>query len=257
VTLRVNMAEMTWTAYRDRISKGSPVLLPVGALEQHGPHMAMGVDHLVPAAICREVAQGLGGIVAPAIAYGYKSQPRMGGGNDFPGTTSLDAAHLVGIIRDVICELARHGARRIAVVNGHYENMMFTIEAVDLALRDLRRDGIDDVTLVRCEYWDYTRTATLNAVFPDGFPGWALEHAAVFETSLMLHLHPDMVQMDLVPDEPPASFPPHDTHPLPPGRVPPSGVLSPARTATAEKGRFLFENQVSDLLAALRAEFRL
>jgi len=94
-------------------------------------------------------------------------------------------------------------------------------------------------------------------VFPDGFPGWALEHAAVFETSLMLHLHPALVDMSRVPGDAAGSFPPHDTHPLPPGRVPPSGVLSPAHTATAEKGRLLFENYVEDLSAALASEFGL
>ncbi len=151
MSLHVDMAEMAWPEYRERIAAGATLLLPIGSLEQHGPHMAMGVDHLVPTALCQAVARRVGGIVAPAVTYGYKSQPRMGGGNHYPGTTSLDAATLVALIRDIIRELARHGVRRIAIVDGHYENMMFTVEAVDLALRDVRRDGIDSLKLVRCE----------------------------------------------------------------------------------------------------------
>jgi creatinine amidohydrolase len=233
------------------------VLVPVGAVEQHGPHLPMGVDHMITTGIARAVAKRIGGIVAPAITYGYKSQPRMGGGNHFCGTTSLDAATLVGVLVDIVRELARHGARRVAIVDGHYENMMFTIEAIDLALRELRYDNIDDMTIVRFEYWDFTRPETLDVVFPDGFPGWALEHAAVMETSLMLHMHPELVDMTKVPDDGPAQFPPHDVYPLRPGCVPCSGVLSPAHGATREKGESLFHAYVEDVSAALRAEFSL
>jgi creatinine amidohydrolase len=88
----------------------------------------------------------------------------------------------------------------MVLINGHYENMMFTIEGIDLALRELRYDGITDLEILRLEYWDFTRPETLEKVFPEGFPGYALEHAAVMETSLMLHLHPDLVDLAALPD---------------------------------------------------------
>lgn len=254
---RVMMAELSWTDYRDRIAAGQPVLVPVGAVEQHGPHLPMGVDHMITTQLARGVAERIRAIVAPAVVYGYKSQPRMGGGNHFCGTTSLDGSTLVETLRNIICELARHGARRVAIVDGHYENMMFTIEAIDLAMRDLRRDGIADMTIVRFEYWDFTTPDTLEKVFPNGFPGWAMEHAAVMETSLMLHLHPELVNMSLVPDDGPADFPPYDVYPLRQGWVPCSGVLSPAHDATAEKGALLFSAYVDDVSAALTKEFGL
>jgi creatinine amidohydrolase len=91
MTRGVLISEMTWTDYDARVRGESPVvLLPVGSLEQHGPHTPLATDTIIPTAISVAVAERIGGLVAPPIAYGYKSQPRTGGGNHFSGTTSLD-----------------------------------------------------------------------------------------------------------------------------------------------------------------------
>ncbi len=251
------MAELTWTEYQARIGAGAAVLLPVGATEQHGPHLPLTVDCLLPTEICRRVALETGALVAPTVSYGYKSQPKMGGGNHFIGTTSLSAASLCGLLRDVIGELARHGARKLALVNGHYENQMFTIEGIDLAMTDQRMLGVSDLKILRLEYWDFTTQETIAAIFPEGFPGFALEHAAVIETSLMLHAFPHLVRAERIPDDPPASFPPYDVYPTRREWIPPSGVLSPAHGASAGKGKALRENFVRDIAAALRSEFAL
>jgi creatinine amidohydrolase len=247
---------MTWTEYQRRLVEESPVvLLPVGALEQHGPHLPMGTDAMIATALATRVADRINGIAAPAFTYGYKSQPKMGGGNHFCGTTSLDGNTLSVALRDVIKEFARHGARKVAVIDGHYENQMFLIEGIDLAVRDLRYDGIQDIKVVRLEYWDFTSEKTLKFVFPEGFPGYALEHAAVMETSISLYLHRHLVHMDLMPEDPPANFPPYDVYPTNTDWVPPSGVLSSAKTASREKGEALVTEYVRTITAALEKEF--
>ena len=249
------MAEMTWVEYQHRVKTGPlMVLLPLGALEQHGHHLPMGTDHLLPLAICKAIAERIPAVVAPPVAYGYKSQPRMGGGNHFPGTTSFDGATLTAIVRDVIREFARHGVRRVAVVNGHCENAFFAIEGIELALRELRAAGINDLKVVRLDYWEFTTAATLDRCFPHGFPGYALEHAAVLETSMGLQVFPELVRMDCLVDDPAAVFPPYDVHPAKQEWVPPSGVLSPAKGATREKGRVLFDEYVERIADALSKE---
>lgn len=253
----VLMQEMTWPAFADHMKRGTPVLVPVGATEQHGYHMPLGVDAYLPTAVSTGIAKAVGAIVAPTINYGYKSQPKMGGGPAFPGTTSFDASTLIAAVRDVLRDLVRHGARKIAVINGHYENQMFTIEAIELVRRDAAMLGVTDLTIFRCEYWDFTRKDLLAKLFPSGFPGYDLEHAAILETSMMLHVRPDLVDMARLANDPPAKFPPYETFPVRDGWVPPSGVLSPAGTADAEKGRWLMENYVEDIGAALRREFAL
>jgi creatinine amidohydrolase len=114
----VFMGELSWQEYERWLAQGAAVLmLPVGALEQHGHHMSMNVDVLLPTAVCQRVAERTGALVAPAIQYGYKSQQKSGGGNHFPGTTSLDGATLSHTVRDFIREVARHGVRQLAIVN--------------------------------------------------------------------------------------------------------------------------------------------
>jgi creatinine amidohydrolase len=249
----VHMNRMSWQQYRDRVTE-APVFLPVGALEQHGPHLPLGTDALLATAIAAATAASVGGIVAPVLAYGYKSQPKCGGGQHFCGTTSLDAATLIGQVRDTIREFIRHGARRLVLVNGHYENTWFLIEGIDLALRECKGPP---PSIMRLEYWDFCTEATLSRIFPDGFPGFALEHAAVIETSMMLHLHPELVRVELIPEDPPAQFPPYDLYPTRTEWVPACGVLSSARGSTAEKGALICGEVVARVAAAVRAEFGL
>jgi creatinine amidohydrolase len=142
-------------------------------------------------------------------------------------------------------------------MNGHYENAMFEVEAVDLALREMSSRGIDDFKVLKIDYFEFIPDATLRLLFPDGFPGWALEHAAVFETSLMLHFHPELVRMDRLLDEKPASFPPYDVYPTNLEPIPPSGVLSPAHTATADKGRRIAQDFDKLITFAILEEFGL
>lgn len=250
----VFMNELSWVDYEQRVQRGeTTLLLPVGALEQHGPHLPLGTDALLATAVAAEAARRVGALVAPALAYGYKSQPKCGGGQHFCGTTSVDAATLIGATRDAVREFARHGVRRLVIVNGHYENQWFLTEGIDLGLRDLGPGAVLEV--VRLEYWDFLTESTLAAVFPDGFPGFALEHAAVIETSLMLHFHPALVRTDLIPDDSPADFPPYDVYPSRRHWVPLSGVLSSARGADAAKGRLIADEVVKRLAEAIEARF--
>ncbi|WP_124951386.1 creatininase [Sulfuriferula thiophila] len=250
----VNMNTMSWVAYRDQIKTANPpVFLPVGALEQHGPHLPLGTDALLSAAVAASTAALINGIVAPALSYGYKSQPKCGGGQHFCGTTAVDAQTLIGLVRDTVREFARHGVEKLVVVNGHYENQWFITEGIDLAMRDLGPNT--KLRVMRLEYWDFLTPATLHAVFPDGFPGYALEHAAVIETSLMLHYHPDLVRLDLIPDDGPADFPLYDIHPANPDWVPPSGVLSSALGADAAKGKIMASELAARIAKAVVNEF--
>jgi creatinine amidohydrolase len=251
----VFMAELSWPEFAAKLKAGVIVLLPLGATEQHGPHLPLSVDVVLPTAIAERVARNVGGLVAPTIPYGYKSQPRSGGGEAFPGTTSLDAQTFALVVRDVVRGLGHHGVRRLVVINGHFENSWPAVEGLDLGLRELRRDGIADMQAMRLEYWDFVKKSTLDQLFPEGFPGTELEHASLLETSLMLHLRPDLVEMGNVPDDGPAKFPTYDRHPVPKNFVPASGVLARAERASADKGKLLLDDHVELITKAIQAEF--
>ena len=249
-------AELAWPDYAARVADGrTPILLPLGSMEQHGHHMPLHVDVLLPTAFAGRVAAQIGGLVAPPFTYGYKSQQRSGGGNHMPGTTSLDGQTLVCALRDVLKEFARHGARRFCLVNGHFENTWFITEGIDHALRELRWDGIRDVKVVVLSYWDFVDKGTIERLYPNGFTGWDLEHGGVLETSLMLALHPDLVRMDRAVDHPPAEFEPYDVYPVRPEWTPASGTLSSPKEASREKGEILLQVCTDGIVAALRREF--
>src|SRR5215204_487335 len=107
----VLMRELTWPDYVARVGEAI-LILPVGSTEQHGPHLPLGTDSIQVEHAAILVAEQLGAIVAPTINYGYRSAPKSGGGEIFPGTTSLSGATMIGLVRDILKAFIRHGADR-------------------------------------------------------------------------------------------------------------------------------------------------
>lgn len=251
----VFLAEQSWPEFEQKQRAGAPVFLPLGATEQHGRHMAMSVDMVLPTAISEAVARRVGGLVAPTVPYGNRSQPRTGGGPAFPGTLNLSAGTFAAIVRDILLELFRHGVRRIVVVNGHYENIGPAIEGIELALDAIGRDRADGLVVLRIDHWEMVKPETLDRIFPNGYPGIELEHASVIETSMMLALRPELVDLSRALHDGPAQFKPYDRYPRPADGVPPSGVLSLTEGSSAEIGRWLLADAVEGIEKAVRQEF--
>ena len=126
----VFMEEMDAFTYRDKLAGDAVVFIPVGALEQHGSHMAMCVDAALTRDMAGATAEALAadtngalqGIVCSAINFGYRSQQRSGGGFHLSGTTSLSGTTIISLARDICYSLIEDGARKIVFMNGHYEN---------------------------------------------------------------------------------------------------------------------------------------
>ncbi len=254
----VFIEKMDAFAYRERIANDDPVILiPVGTVEQHGPHMPLSVDQLLPKKMSELVAKKLDLLVGPTINLGYKSQQRSGGGNHIVGSFGLDAETLIGTIKTLVKELHRHGFSKITFVNGHYENYQFMYEGTDLAVREITEAGRKPPTVMLLSYWDFVTEEAINKIYPGGFPGWDIEHGGILETALMLEYYPELVNMDRVMDLPAAVLPPYDILPVRPEITPESGCLSSAKPATAEKGRILAKSVVSGMSKAINEGFNL
>lgn len=248
-------ADLAWPEVAERIAQGAPVILPLGATEQHGRHMALNVDVVLPTSIAARVAQETDALVLPTLAYGTRSQPKTGGGSGFPGTLNLTANTFSLIIRDVICDLYRQNIRKIVVLNGHYENIGPSVEGIELALDALGRDRCGDLLILRMDHWDMVRPETLERVFPEGYPGIELEHASVIETSMMMALRPELVDLDKATHDGPAHFLPYDRYPRPCDEVPASGVLSLTEGSSPQKGEWLLADCVAGIKTAMAREF--
>jgi creatinine amidohydrolase len=248
-------AELPWPETERRVRAGAPVFLPLGATEQHGRHMALNTDVVLPTSIATRVARRVDGLVLPAVAYGNRSQPKTGGGPSFPGTLNLAANTFSLIVRDIICELYRQNVRRVVTVNGHYENVWPTIEGIELALDAIGRDRAQGLKIIRIDHWDMIRKSTLDRVFPSGYPGIELEHASVLETSMMLALRPELVDLKQALNDGPACFLPYDRYPEPPPEVPMSGVLSLTEGSSAEKGEWLLRDCEDGIVDIVNREF--
>lgn len=231
---------MTWMEYRDKV-RSSTVILPVGSLEQHGPHLPLNVDVVIPTSLSEMAAEKIDGMVLAPIPYGYKSQPTSGGGQLFPGTTSLDGNTLVHVVLDILRETYRHGARRFLIMNGHYENQAFITEAVDLFLRNAPQARL----VIAC-WWDLVSDEMVDELFSEaGFPGWDTEHAGITETALMQYFAPELVREEEIIDDQSDRKPPYAIFPAPADIIPSSGVLYKATYASREKGEKLAKQVAS------------
>jgi creatinine amidohydrolase len=250
------ISEMSWVEFDNRIQRdNATVLLPIGSLEQHGPHSPVGSDEILTRLIAEEVARRANAVVAPSINYGVRSQPRTGGGNHFPGTISIRGCTLTSLLRDIICEFVQKGATRLMILDTHYENEFFVIEAIEEAMRELHAQHRKDFKIIRVRYFELLSQDVLNRLFPDGFLGWALEHAAVMTTSLHLFLTPKLADMSKAPTHPPIEYPPYDVFPFDPNDGTKTGCLSSPAKASQEKGRLVFESVVAGLASVLQREF--
>jgi len=240
---------MIWEEYRDEVSRRI-IILPVGSLEQHGPHLPLNVDVVIPTSLAKMVDEQLDAMVLPTIAYGYKSHPTSGGGQLFPGTTSLNGMTLINLTLDILKETYRHGGMRFLLLNGHYENLAFVTEAVELFIEEK-----SDARVVVLCWWDQVSDELVDELFAGaGFPGWDTEHAAITETSLMQYFAPELVREDRIIDDQSERKVTYSIFPPPEDIIPKSGVLYKATYASREKGEKLAKHVVDNIVQITRRE---
>lgn len=254
--MTVLMHEMTWPRFEEIIRAGAPVFLAVGATEQHGFHLPLGVDYLIAQGICLKAAEIVHGAVAPAIQYGFRSQVRTGGGSHRIGTIGISASCLSNLVAEVIVELARDGVRRVVIVDGHYENRFILDDACARAIDSTTALGLSGLKIVKVVAGEPISPSVLAQVYANRENlGAELEHAAYLETSLMLAVRPDLVGDDWAIDEHRPSMPPFDLFPENSQFVPASGCLATPDGSNKEIGQLLFDDTLDLCLRSVRAAF--
>ncbi|MEM3851999.1 MAG: creatininase family protein, partial [Methanomassiliicoccales archaeon] len=108
------MQELSFEMFEIKAKEDPVFILPIGATEEHGRHLPLGSDTMQAVYTARAVAERVGGLVLPVIPFGVSTSLR-----DFPGTISVSFSSLHSIVKDILSELIRNGARKIVVISSH------------------------------------------------------------------------------------------------------------------------------------------
>jgi creatinine amidohydrolase len=176
-------AKLTWPEVNDAVRRDLVILVPVGAIEQHGPHLPIDTDNVAIETICEQAARASDVILlAPPIHYGFNEHNM-----DFPGTINIDPEHFTHYATDVGLSFAHQGFRNIIFANGHGSNAIL----LELAARLVTvRAGVRCASL---SWWSMV-AAEAMAMRESPFPG-GMSHACEAETSVYLHVDPALVDM--------------------------------------------------------------
>lgn len=241
----VSWSTLTASELNDRAARDAIVLLPVASTEQHGPHMATGVDTVLCSEVCRRtavrVARARPVVVAPCVWMGLAEHHVA-----FGGTFTVSLATWHALLRDLCMSIKRAGFHKVAIINGHGGNMA----ALSALTTDLTRET--GLAVATTSYWDLAHAAGAFDEILETQSG--VQHACEAETSMMLAVASDDVRRESLDQ----AFGPD----LPMGRalggglsrwrsfkeISASGVLGDARAATPEKGQRLLDS-AAELLA--------
>ena len=233
------LSHMTWEEVASAVQSGvQTALLPIGATEQHGPHLGCGMDTAIAHTLCHDVAKEADVILLPTLPYGCS----IGHSKRWPGTMALSPKTLIDVITDLGDWVVSAGIRRLLIVNGHVTNDA----PLRCALEILRakHDGFMVGIVPTAQVSPRVR----QAHFADA-EDW---HANDAETALMMHLHPEIVRPEKLTaaDDPDRTDGCVFSHPV--NRTSTNGVTGTPSAASAEKGEMLYQYMREDLTALIR-----
>ncbi len=244
--------KLTWQDVNEAVAARKIPIIPVGAVEQHGPHLPLDVDMLLSTSVALAAGERIRekALVLPSVSYGYTGHVM-----DFPGTINIHYQHFIDHTLDICKSLAYHGFKKMLLLNGHGSNM----PNLDLVAR---RCNLETDAQCACTSW-----WLLLTVDPEFLPRWrqsrfpgGCAHACELETSVYMHVCPEDVRRDKIRsgaiafNERQSRYHYTDLFGFGPVQITSwtssyseTGVLGAAELATAEKGKEAFEEAVTQL----------
>lgn len=190
---RVRLMEMTREAIKE-VAPRATAIIPVAAIEQHGPHLPIGVDTYITEHVAVEAAQRATSaerpvFVAPILPYGSSHHHRP-----FAGVLSLSSRTLIQTLEEIGISLILSGFTRIFVLNGHGGNN----DAIGIVAQDLSNEY--DVVVGAASYWTLAGKGVHEVAKEKGIP-WVPGHAGGFETAVIRALQEELIDEAVVPTE--------------------------------------------------------
>lgn len=239
----MDLFELKWSDVA-LLSKDTPIVIPVAALEQHGRHMPLFTDSLLLGEVLRRVKEPLKGrVLFTPLQWFGNSEHHL----DFPGTMTASPRLFLDMLKDMVENFLAHDFRRIVLLNGHGGNIVPMQQALFEVRQKYRRRF--DLLLLSTTYWTlggkpYEVDSTIQQR--------QMGHACEWETSMMLRIHPHLVG-DLSQVEPVefgSGFSPAHRAWITKDRTVPGHIGDP-RYATAEKGETIFKVFSADVVRLL------
>lgn len=221
---------------KDEIEKSKVAILPIGAVEAHGPHLPLGTDNLLGERLAGKLAEEVNGFVMPTLPYGQVWSLR-----NFPGSINVSNNSLISFITDIGESLHKQGFEVFAMVNGHLGN--------GTALKEAARKLYEICPGLKVFYFFYPGMGKAVAeVRETPSSHGTYFHACEIETSYMLYLAPEYVNMDKaicdIPEIPLSA----DVTPTPWEDFTDSAVLGDATIATRDKGRYVVDIALQNMV---------
>ncbi|MBN8710385.1 MAG: creatininase family protein [Verrucomicrobia bacterium] len=232
----VRLEHLSWTRIRDLQAGGCDMLLlPLGATEQHGPHLPINTDTVIATAACDYASAVTGVPVLPALSYTVSA----GHTEKWPGTFSIFHETFIHTLREIAAWAVATGWKRLLLVNSHFGNDASLRVAVDR----LRFDYVNRLQIAT------RNTFSLTPSIWEYFISDAADlHANKAETDLMLHLAPETVDMSVAEDDPDRTTETIFNYMV--ANTSLNGVTGNPTEGTAARGKLLFE-EIGEALAAI------
>jgi len=225
------MENMTWKDFEIKLRNTKTILIPFGSTEEHGYHLPLSTDYHVAYEIAKRVSEKTAVLVTPPICYGVCRR-----GESFPGTITISFDTLRCLTHDIVESLYSHNLRNIVLLPGHLGSAQLT--SLEIACQESLRNH-SDLNLV------IIRLPEILKKLPEGIIDEQFGHAGEVETSIMLALLPQVVEMKKAVSEIP-SFPAHNLT-RDARDFMRSGIIGDATNATLQKGEAILELLISEI----------
>ncbi|MBW8351321.1 creatininase family protein [Bacillus sp. IITD106] len=224
---------------KEKILQSKIAILPIGAVEAHGPHLPLSTDTILAERLSKMLAEKVGAFVLPSLPYGQVWSLR-----NFPGSINISNDSLISFLVDLGLSLYDQGFRTWAMVNGHLGNQV--------AMKEAARVLYDEIPDLKVFYFFYPgMNAVVKEIRETKSVHSSYFHACEIETSIMLYLAEEFVDMNRAIQDAPQIGEEADFTPTPWESFTKSAVLGDATLATKEKGKKIVETALEKMVKML------